>query len=318
MTEASIRPYQPEDIDALHRITLNAAEHDGVDPHSTLESIPTLDELLVSLEANHADPASDVFVAVDETTKDIVGYGKVGWWQEEDGTFLYLHQGVVDPAHRHKGAGSQLLASLQERIREIAASHPGGSPKMLGTNASETEQDALKLIQDSGYEKVWSSLEMEFSDFSKVNDIEMPAGFELRPVESDEEKRKVYEANKRVYEGTWGAEPSSEEDYQEFLAENPDASLWKVAWDNDKVAGFVLSKVDEHKGEITQVSVLPEYRRRGLGQSLMAENIRHLHADGVDLVRLHTDSEGKLGGRQMYESLGFSPLKESYRFRKPL
>lgn len=318
MPETSIRPYEPGDIEAIHGVVTKAAEHDGVDPISTLESVPTLEELVGSLETNHTDPKTDVFVAVDETTHSIVGYGKAGWWQEEDGTFLYLHHGTIDPAHKNKGLGGQLLSQLQSRIREIADSHSDDSPKMFGANATETEPQTLKMLGKNGYKQVWSSLEMEHTDSSAIEGVTMPEDFELKEVETDEDKRKVYEANARVYEGTWGAVPPSEEGYQDFIKEHPDTSLWKVAWDGDKVAGFVLSTVDETKGEISQVSVLPDYRRRGLGQALMAENIRALHGRGLDVIRLHTDADGKMGGRQLYDSLGFSALKESYRFRKPL
>jgi hypothetical protein len=51
-----IRPYLPEDSQAIHDVALRAAEHDQVDPLSTLEAIPTLEELVGSLETNHTNP----------------------------------------------------------------------------------------------------------------------------------------------------------------------------------------------------------------------------------------------------------------------
>lgn len=327
-SEVTIRPYQSEDNEALHRVVLNAAERDKVDSHSTLESIPALEEFVASLEKNRTDLTSDVFVAVDQKSDDIVGYGKVGWWQEDDGTFLYLHQGKVDPAHRNKGIGGQLLDQLQTRIREIATVHPDDKPKMFGANASDTEHDTLKLLDKHGYQQVFSSVEMELVDPSTVNNIQMPGGFELRPVITKEDKRKVYDLNIRVYQGTPGAEAASDEGFQEFLTWNSDDSLWKVAWDGDKVVGFVLSHVktietddgEKIRAEIDQVAVDPDekYRRRGLGKALMAENIRELQDKGFDILRLHTNADGKLGGRQLYERLGFNALKENRRFRKPV
>jgi mycothiol synthase len=308
-----IRPYLPEDSQAIHDVALRAAEHDQVDPLSTLEAIPTLEELVGSLETNHTNPNTDIFVAVDDETNDIVGYGQVGWWREDDGTFLYLHRGHVNPNRRKQGIGSSLLEQLQGRIREIAEGHPSDAPKMLGANASETETDTLKLINKQGYSQVWSSLEMEFTDFSKVEGITLPDGYELKTVETEEDKRKVYDANKQVYRGTWGDTPPSEEDYQTFLKQSPDASLWRVAWHGDEIAGFVLSNVDKGRAEVTQVAVLPDFRRQGLGRSLMAENLKALHGRGLDIVRLHTDADGKMGGRQLYDNLGFSALKEHYR-----
>lgn len=318
MPATSIRPYLPDDLEQVHGLVTRAAEHDGVDPLSTLESVPTLDELVASLETDNTNPDTDVFVAVDETTNDVFGYGKIGWWEEEDGTLVYIHGGHVDPAHRGKGVGSELLQTLQDRIRQVAAGHSEDAPKTFGSNASETETAALGMLEKQGYKKVWSQVEMEFTDFSELDDIKQPEGFELRTPETLEEKRKVYEANKRVYEGKPGATPVSEEDFQDFLASNPDLSLWKVAWDGDTVASFALSRVDKIKGEVTEVATAEEYKRRGLAKWLMAENLRDLHARGLDIVRLHTNSDGEQGGRQLYENMGFSALKESHRLRKPL
>ena len=48
----------------------------------------------------------------------------------------------------------------------------------------------------------------------------------------------------------------------------------------------------------------------------MIENMIELQKRGAQKIRLHTGAEGKNGGRQLYESLGFKALKEHYRFRK--
>ena len=316
--ETTIRPYTPEDIPSMHNVAIRAAEHDSVDPLSTLESMPSLEQIVESLESNNTDPNSDVFVAVDEKTKDIVGYGKIGWWQEEDGTFVYIHQGQVDPKHRGHGVGQELLQTLQSRIREVANGHPEDKPKTFGANASESEEGALKLLEKDGYKKVWSQVEMEFTDFDDLNAVEQPEGFEFRAPTTVEERRKGYELNVRVYEGRPGAVPASEEGFQEFLEENADLSLWKVAWDGDNIAGFVLGRSDKDKGEVTEVATAPEYRHRCLGKWLMTENIKALHEQGNEIIRLHTNSDGAQGGRQLYDSMGFSALKESHRLRKPL
>lgn len=119
MNKPEIRQYTREDINAVHSIALASAEADQVDPKSTLEYIPTFEELAESL----GDGSShDVLVAVDDTG-NIVGYGQVKWWQEEDGTLIYVHSGSVDPSARRRGIGSQLVTSLQERIKELAATH---------------------------------------------------------------------------------------------------------------------------------------------------------------------------------------------------
>jgi ribosomal protein S18 acetylase RimI-like enzyme len=89
-----------------------------------------------------------------------------------------------------------------------------------------------------------------------------------------------------------------------------------VLYDGDSVAGFVLSRLKQSGAEMMEVSVLPKFRRHGMGTYLMISNMLELRDRGVKMIRLHTGAEGKMGGRQLYEGLGFKPLKVHYRFRK--
>src|SRR5215216_1724736 len=43
----------------------------------------------------------------------IAGLGWVEWWDESDGTHLYLLHGFVDPEHRGGGIGQRLLDALE-------------------------------------------------------------------------------------------------------------------------------------------------------------------------------------------------------------
>jgi len=303
--EVTFRPYEEKDTAALVGLSQAAARADNVDLNSTIENQPTEEQL--------SNP--ELLIAEDAETGKILGYGAVRWWQEDDGTLVYLHSGTVHPDKRGKGAGTLLLQELQGRAREIATNRPG-SKNVFGANASETDQGANELLTKDGYQKVWSAVEMKFTKLDELSRVHVPDGFELRDVTSDEQKRQVYAANKRVYAGKFGSSQASEGDYQEFLEDNPDSSLWKVLWHDDMIAGFVLSRMRPNGAEVMEVSVMPEFRRRGLGSFLMIESLVELRQRGVGEIRLHTDAEGKMGGRQLYENLGFEPLKEHYRYRK--
>lgn len=315
--QTNFRPYTPEDIGVIHGITTRAAEVDGIDPRSTLEDIPTLEELAESLEQGNGD----VLVGFD-TNGNIIGYGQMRWWQEEDGTLVYLHTGTIDPEHRRKGHGSALLGALEARIHEVATTHGQNTTKVIGANSSETEPGKTAMLKRRGYgNPVHSMVEMEYVDPDKLPDVELPEGFTLKTSATLEEKRKIYEANKKVYEGTFGISPTSDEDFEEFLEDNPDSSTWRVVWQGDELAGFVISRHrDDRSAEIMEVTVVDDerFRGKGLGKFLMTESIRSLQTEGAELIRLHTDAEGKMGGRQLYENIGFIARKEHARYRKPI
>jgi len=318
---SQIRPYERDDLAPIHELIIAAAEHDSVNPNSTLEHIPSQEELRVTLEAAGGGESGNVLVATDEKTGKVLGYGVIRWWEEDNGTLVYLHTGNVHPDKRRHGVGATLLLSLQERIRDIAAEHSADAPKVYATNASSTDIGTNEMLTKNGYSKFWSLVEMEKTDLTSLEQVKPPEDCKLRPVTTDKDKRAVYEANKKLYKNEPGSTLADEDDYQDFLEDNPDSNLWKVLWKDDEIAGFVLSKiVGKDAAEIVEVSVMPNFQQRGYGKYLMLESMAELTKHGVSEVRLQTDAEDKRGGRRLYERLGFIPLdnKEHYRYRRPV
>jgi ribosomal protein S18 acetylase RimI-like enzyme len=315
ITGLTFRHFQGED-DYLTMLTVReqSKEYDKVDPLSTLESIPTLEQLKEELHEEHSDPYKDVLIA--EKDGKVIGYNHVCWWTEEDGTWLYLHLGYLLPQWRNKGIGTTMLHSAENHILELAKTHVAHGKKMFGSNATSTEKEKTALLLREGYTPVWTLAEFEFTDFATLPDISLPAGFTIKLVEENH-LRMIYDANHEVYAGTWGHTAPSEEDFQEFI-KNVDTSLWQVAWDDDQIAGFVLSEIRNGRGEMTEVSVRKPWRRMGLAYVLLVKNLQELKKRGVSVVRLHTDAEGKAGARSLYEKTGFKHLKDVVRYRKPI
>jgi ribosomal protein S18 acetylase RimI-like enzyme len=132
----------------------------------------------------------------------------------------------------------------------------------------------------------------------------------------------VYGAWKDSFSGLWTSTPASEEDYQEFLADNIDVpsfdpALHHVAWDGDHVAGLVFSRNREGIGVISEVAVRRAWQRRGIARSLMSHALNALHTRGATQVPLFTDADNGQGARVLYESFGFREAKQYIFYRKP-
>lgn len=316
----NIRNYKNSDFDEIVKLTLLVADTDLVDPFSTLESMPTASSVDEALKN------SILSLVVTDSSEKVIGYATVRYWEEDDGTCVYLHQQFIDPSIRESDLPETLLKAIQEQIQKHASDYPGRTEHAVyGGNATESEAYMTDLFLSDGYKGVWAQVEMEFKDFGLLPSItNPPLGItDIAVQESDDAlKRRIYKANKRVYRGWFGSSPESEEDYQEFLEENPDVSLWKVSVsaETGETAGFVTGVVDGVRGEIWQVTVVdkPEFRRKGLAIHLMRSLLKDMHERSVQYVRLQTDAAGNRGGRQLYEKLGFKPLKTHYRYRKPL
>jgi ribosomal protein S18 acetylase RimI-like enzyme len=147
----------------------------------------------------------------------------------------------------------------------------------------------------------------------------LPPDVAVVPVEP-EHYRAIYEAMKDAYRDIWTSTPETEEDYQEFLAENVttshyDPSLWQVAWAGEEVVGLVLSQV---VGEVGQVEVRRAWQRRGVARSLLHRALMHLRERSLSEARLYTDAANGQGARSLYESVGFREVKQHIFYRKLL
>jgi mycothiol synthase len=307
----------PDDLPGLVAVHEGSAQADGVDPLSSMESIPTLDELRERFAPSPTfDPAADTLtVAAGE---QVIGYSRVTWWTERDGVWLYLTIGRLLPAWRGKGIGTAMLRWAEERAAALEQTHPTNGNATLGANASSMEVDATTLLRASGYHETFSMVEMRFDAFGALPSIELPVGLAFRPVTPDQ-YRAIWESMQTAYIDSPQNVVATEDDYQEWLASPAfDSTLWRVAWDGDHIAGQALCEIARGRGEVAEVSVGAPWRRRGLGRALVVAGLRALAERGVREARLHARADNIYGAPRLYERVGFRQLKLFARYRKPL
>ena len=307
----------PDDLPRLVAVHEGSAMADGVDPLSSMEGAPTLDEMRARFAPSSTfDPAADALIV--EMAGQVIGYSGVTWWTERDGVWLYLTIGHLLPAWRGQGIGTAMLRWAGSRAAALAATHPTNGKAMLGANASSTEVDATALLRDAGYHETFSMVEMRFDAFDTLPPVELPAGLEFRPVAPDQ-YRAIWDSVQAAYADSPQNVVATEEDYQEWLASPAfDPTLWRIAWDGEQIAGQTLCEIAHGRGEVAEVSVGAPWRRRGLGQALVVAGLRALAERNVTEARLHTRADNIYGAPRLYERVGFRPLKLFVRYRKPL
>ena len=79
------------------------------------------------------------------------------------------------------------------------------------------------------------------------------------------------------------------------------AGLLMIDW-----APHYLDPAGEKRGYVLNVFVEPEYRRRGLAMTLMAECMDEARLRGIRVVALHASQKGQ----PVYEKLGFTASNE--------
>lgn len=117
-------------------------------------------------------------------------------------------------------------------------------------------------------------------------------------------------------------EPGHLSEIQEILQCAPEAAAWSeaaltetlerqpahflAAWQGEKIAGFVLGRKMAEEGEILNLAVKTEYRRRGVARTLVQTLLDVFAAEGVGKAFLEV-RESNAAAIALYKHLGFRP-----------
>ena len=312
------RPFRgASDYPDFARIITACSRGEGDDRVETEEGIASGYDNL-----ERCDPERDLLVV--EVDGRPIGYGRVWWDQEVGGPCVYKQVCFLDPAFGDHGIGSTLFAWNEERLREIAAGHDAPD-KMLEVGVNDRNTAAKALIRGRGFEPVTYAAEMVRPSVDDLPDHVLPDGVEIRPV-SEDQLRAIWEAEAEAFRDHWGYVEPTEASYEQFLAfPYNDLTLWKVAWDDEGIAGMVRSFIDtaqnaEHgsqRGWTEAISTSRRWRRRGLAKALIVESIRELSARGMTDVALGVHTENPNGAFDLYTGLGYEVISTWTTFRKP-
>ena len=81
-------------------------------------------------------------------------------------------------------------------------------------------------------------------------------------------------------------------------------SLWVVAQENDRVAGYVGSQTVLGEADMMNLAVHPDFRRQGIGEQLVLQLIQRLKQNGSHILVLEVRASNG-PAIALYEKLGF-------------
>ncbi|MDG4823978.1 GNAT family N-acetyltransferase [Asanoa sp. WMMD1127] len=254
-------------------------------------------------------------VAADAETGEIVGVTSMEWWDEADGTRLYLLSGCVDPRRRRRGVGAAILRWQEEQAVAFDRDQPStAAARAFGVNVAPQQTANHALVTAAGYRVAFTVLELTCRPQGDAGAL--PAGLELRAVETTHHRR-IHEAVEECFAASrHGYQARTHEQY---LQDVRDVDLWQVAWAGDEVAAVVATELEPDGTATTPwVAVRPPWRRRGVGLALMRHTLRALAGRGVPLARLRTIEENPHNSVGLYERAGYTITDRQPRYRKPL
>ncbi|GIF74651.1 GNAT family N-acetyltransferase [Asanoa siamensis] len=271
------------------------------------------DEGVRRLDGPLLDHGRVVAGAVDDGR--IVGHGGMTWWDEADGTRLYLLSGRVDPAWRRRGVGTAILRWQEEHAIAYDRDQPDPAEvRCFGVNVAPDQVGNLALVTAQGYRVAFTVVEMACEPRDDPGDG-LPAGLVLRPVAAPQHAR-IHAAIEECFAGSRDGYRSRTHD--EYLRDVRDVDLWCVAWAGGEVAGVVVTELEPDGTATTPwVAVRPPWRRHGVGLALMRRTLATLADRGVRQARLRTIEENPHHSVGLYERAGYTVTDRQPRYRKP-
>jgi len=294
---SEIRPARREDLDA----TVEMLNEHSRRLHGSDDVTPG--DLLQYWESPNVDLRQDVLVI--ENDSGIVGYADVGL----HGEHVWLDVRATD---------AESLPDLLLAIENVAAAKMP-EPSLMGYT-SEDDEPLRALYARSGYDLVRHSYRMRIEVDGERSEPEWPDGVSVRTMREGEERR-IYDAHNASFTGTWMFHPEPYDVWLHWFAQDPafDPSLWFVAEQGDDVAGIVIARPAEFEpglGWIRILGVVPEHRRRGLGQCLLRHTFNEFARRGFDAVGLGVDAQNPTGAVRVYERAGMRVERTNLLFEK--
>lgn len=309
----------PEDYPHMLAAINGSKKADNIERSDTLEA---LTNNYAHLE--NCDPYRDMIMA--EVDGQMIGYNRVFWEQQEDGTRLYVVFGFLLPEWRRMGIGSSMLALGEARLREIASEQAYKGPRFFQSSAMDGEQGTIAMLEGAGYQPVRYGFDMRRDLSEPFPDFPMPDGLEVRPVKEDH-LRALFDADSEAFRDHWGYVAPPDTRFDAWIhAPDFDPSLFKVAWDGDQIAGAVQNFVNKEENEeygckrgyTEGIFVRRPWRKRGLARALIVQSMKMFKEMGMTETALGVDAENTSGALRVYQNCGYKQVKMGITFRKPL
>lgn len=223
---------------------------------------------------------------------------------------------VVHPAHRRRGIGRELLASVVMEAQQ----HGARRMDLWAYNDSEA---TASIAREFGFKPARRLLHLHRHMRGLFPPEEM-AGFRIRAFCPGDDDAAWLALNARVFadhpeQGHWTDNDLRARVEQPWF--NPADFL--IAEDaSGAMAGFIWLKIEERPnegcvGEIYVVGVDPAHQGQGLGRVLLAAGLRHMGERGVDVGAIYVD-ESNTGALRLYEGMGFHHHHVDVCYSRPL
>ncbi|MEW6239750.1 MAG: GNAT family N-acetyltransferase [Chloroflexota bacterium] len=228
--------------------------------------------------------------------------------------------GYVHPTYLGNGIGTAMLRALEARAREEVQLAAPDLRVYIRNGMAVTDTLGRRMHENEGYRAVRYSWRMEITLDGAPPAPNWPAGVELRPFVLSDHDRAVFEAHEEAFSDHWGHTPGTHETWQHRMTgrDDFDPSLWFIAWDGDRIAGYSLCRFRMGIGWVRTLGVRRPWRKQGLGLALLYHSFGEFHRRGMMTIGLGVDAQNPTGATRLYQKAGMHVANEYVIYEKEL
>ena len=276
------------------------------------------------LQGSDAEAVAALFVAAfgDDRKLDP---DEIRWWLQND-ELDPQDQRVLEVDGRVVGYGDIMVES-DTCVLDVAA--PGAWEAFLGwaedvardrdlprvRTQFPPDHEAADIVARRGYRQERISYSMEIALDSPTPSA-LPGSLTLRGYREGLDEEPVRTVLNDAFVDHPFFQKITPKAFREFHLKGRgyDPSFWFLAWDGDALAGIALA-FPERNGDtelawVSDLGVLPPWRRQGLGEALLRNVFHQAHVRGIPRVGLGVDVENPTGALRLYERVGMAPVSQ--------
>lgn len=222
----------------------------------------------------------------------------------------------VHPEYQPGLVGAYLLQWADRRAQALLDLAPPGAPIDLLASVDARERLRRDLLLAHGYVEVRTFWRMLLETDVPPPVPPQPAGIQLRSPVPGVDDRLVHGVIEEAFAGHWRYEPLPFDQWRHWNIEDDDfdPSLWSLALVGETAIGALLAWPSFHgdptTGWISELGVLPTWRRQGIGRALIQRAFATLYRRGIGRVMLMVDTENTSGANYFYEQVGMRPAQQ--------
>lgn len=304
---SGLRPFVEADIDKLAALLESAHAWPPASP-------PNPEDIRARWARWHVDPAHDINV-LSGPAGDLVAYSRATL--VSDGATRISMELAVDPEWQGRGIGAALYKLVELRARNLHAAHIT-TPLFLGFG--ESRLDPVRFLERRNFYPDSSYWQMRIDDLARRPDPWWPENITVRSFQYGERDAERWAELVRL---TFRESATG----QRVLAQvtEPGSSPEGYFFAVDKTTGLEVGtsrgRIDvqggQNVGYVGTVGVLPEYRGRGIAQSLVWQTLKYLREQRLESATLFVEANNH-NARRLYEWMGWRPVYQTVHYWKNL